>query len=196
MGKKKRTIENEQGNLVKSVKDLFRQNPKSSFNYKQVAGRLGIVDRSGKDLLRNIIGQLFVSEELIMGKRGKYQINIQSPEFTRELKTKVVGTVDMKQTGKAYVIPEDHSEDILISATNTYHALHGDKVVVFLFPKRKGHKLEGQIIEIIRRSKRQFVGTLEISKNFAFLAGKYITYYSIYVIILTRMYSFVTHVLI
>lgn len=169
MGKKKRTIENEQSNLVKSVKDLFRQNPKSSFNYKQVAGRLGIVDRSGKDLLRNIIGQLFMSEELIMGKRGKYQINIQSPEFTRELKTKVVGTVDMKQTGKAYVIPEDHSEDIFISATNTYHALHGDKVEVFLFPKRKGHKPEGQIIEIIRRSKRQFVGTLEISKNFAFL---------------------------
>jgi len=46
----------------------------------------------------------------------------------------------MKQTGKAYVIPEDKSEDIFISASSTGHALHGDKVKVLLFPKRKGKK--------------------------------------------------------
>jgi ribonuclease R len=38
-----------------------------------------------------------------------------------------------------------------------------------LFPARKGKKTEGKIIEIIERGKKQFVGILEISKNYAFL---------------------------
>jgi ribonuclease R len=42
-------------------------------------------------------------------------------------------------------------------------------VKVSLFPGRKGHKREGEIIEILKRHKRQFVGIIETSKNFAFL---------------------------
>ena len=169
MGKKKSLSGSEKNTFVKSVLDVFRNNPYSSFNYKQVAARLGIQDRASKDLISLIIGQLFKTEELIMSKRGKYQVNVKSPAYTREVKTSMTGTVDMKQTGKAYVIPEDKSEDVFIAATNTNHALHGDKVSVFLFPRRKGHKLEGEIAEIIKRNKKQFVGTIETSKNFAFL---------------------------
>ena len=155
--------------FVKSVLDVFRNNPYSSFNYKQVAARLGIQDRASKDLISLIIGQLYKNQELAVSKRGKYQINMESPKFEKEVKTAITGTVDMKQTGKAYVIPDDKSEDVFVAATNTNHALHGDKVKVFIFPRRRGHKLEGEIAEIIRRNKKQFVGTIETSKNFAFL---------------------------
>ena len=169
MAKRKNISSSEKNTFVKSVLDVFQNNPYSSFNYKQVASRLGIGDRAGKDLTRLIIEQLFMGKELVMSKRGKYQINIESPGFQKDLKTVITGTVDMKQTGKAYVIPEDRSEDIFIAATNTHHALHGDKVRVSLFPRRKGHKLEGQITEILTRNKKQFVGTIQTSKNFAFL---------------------------
>jgi ribonuclease R len=75
----------------------------------------------------------------------------------------------MKNTGKAYVTPEDKTTDIFISANNTNHALHGDKVKVLLFPTRRGHKPEGEVVEIIARNRKQFVGIIETSKNFAFL---------------------------
>ena len=169
MGKKKSLSGSEKNTFVKSVLDVFQNNPYSSFNYKQVASRLGIQDRASKDLISLIIGQLFKNQELAMSKRGKYQINTASPRYEKEVKTSLTGTVDMKQTGKAYVIPEDKSEDVFVAATNTNHALHGDKVKVFIFPRRKGHKLEGEIAEIIKRNKKQFVGTIETSKNFAFL---------------------------
>lgn len=169
MGKKKSFSGVQKNTFVKSVLDVFQNNPYSSFNYKQVAARLGIKDRASMDLISLIIGQLFKSKELAMSKRGKYQINQDSPRFTQEVKTSLTGTVDMKQTGKAYVIPDDKTEDVFIAATNTNHALHRDKVKVFIFPRRKGHKLEGEITEIIRRNKKQFVGTIETSKNFAFL---------------------------
>ena len=169
MGKKKSLSGSDKNTFVKSVLDVFQNNPYSSFNYKQVASRLGISDRASKDLISLIIGQLFKTGELIMSKRGKYQINTAGERYTKEVKTALTGTVDMKQTGKAYVIPDDKSEDIFIAATNTNHALQGDKVRVLLFPRRKGHKLEGEISEILKRNKKQFVGTIETSKNFAFL---------------------------
>jgi ribonuclease R len=157
------------GNLVRQVLEVFQQNPFSSFNYKQVSARLVMNERAGRDMVRLVVERLFMGKELVQSKRGKYQVNTESEKFRKENSREVVGRVDMKQTRKAYIIPEDGSEDIFIAAENTHHALHGDTVRVSLFPMRKGHKREGQIVEIIKRHKRQFVGIIEASKNFAFL---------------------------
>jgi len=171
MTKKKNSAgSNDQNTLVQSVLDIFRKSPVGALNYKQVASKLGINDRASKDLVRLIIEQLYMNKELVQAKRGKYRINVQDSALRETVKTAITGKVDMKQTGKAYVIPEDKTEDVFISATNTNHALHGDIVKVFLFPVRKGHKREGEIIEILQRNKRQFVGIIESSKNFAFLS--------------------------
>ncbi len=160
----------ESGNtFVKSVHDVFITNPVSSFNYKQVAGRLGISDKASRELVNTIIDTLVASGELVQSKRGKYQINPQSNKYPKGGTGYITGTVDMKQTGKAYLIPEDKGEDVFIDASNTAHALNGDKVKVLLFPQRKGRKKEGQVIEILERKKMQFVGTVEVSRNFAFL---------------------------
>lgn len=169
MGKKKKVSSNESSPLLKSVLGVFEKNPYSAFNYKQVSARLGINDRATKDLVRQVIEQLYMSNEVGQSKRGRYQINVASPRYEKEIKTYMTGVIDMKQTGKAYVIPEDKTDDVFIAATNTNHALHGDKVKVFLFPLRKGHKREGEVTEILKRSKKQFVGVIETSKNFAFL---------------------------
>ena len=65
MGKKKSLSGSDKNTFVKSVLDVFRNNPYSSFNYKQVAARLGIQDRASKDLISLIIGQLFKNQEQI-----------------------------------------------------------------------------------------------------------------------------------
>ncbi|HEX7411676.1 MAG TPA: ribonuclease R, partial [Bacteroidales bacterium] len=51
----------------------------------------------------------------------------------------------------------------------TFHALNGDIVKVHIFPARKGRKTEGQIIEIIERGRKQFVGVVHVSGKFAFM---------------------------
>lgn len=171
MKKKKKSFGSgkESNTFVKSVLEIFRNNPASSFNYKQIAHRLGISDKATMELIRLMIEQLCSGSELIRVDRGKYRINKENPRYVQETKTQITGVVDMKQTGKAYVIPEDKSEDVFITSNNTHHALNGDIVRVDLFPKRKDHKREGVIIEILKRKKTQFVGTIELSKNFAFL---------------------------
>ncbi|MBL4578242.1 MAG: ribonuclease R, partial [Flavobacteriales bacterium] len=89
------------------------------------------------------------------------------------------GIVDMTTTGAAYVVVAGSETDIYISAKNTSNALHQDlvKVTVFDKPKRRNSrgdkyyesKLEGEIVSIIERKRTEFVGTLNISKDFAFL---------------------------
>jgi len=155
--------------FVKSVMEVFLSNPQGTFNYKQVAAQLGVSDNASKELVKNIIEKLTETGELEEVKEGKYRVNKQNEKFPYKGTGYITGTIDMKQTGKAYVIPDDKSEDIFISSTSTAHSLHGDKVKVLLFPKRKGKKIEGQVVEILKRNKKQFVGTIEVSRNFAFL---------------------------
>ena len=82
----------------------------------------------------------------------------------------VEGTVDMKSTGKAYVILDDDSgEDVFIAPNNTFKALHGDRVKVAMFPKRKDKKPEGKIIEILERKHSDFVGILRITRGYVFV---------------------------
>ena len=155
--------------FVKSVLEVFQTNPFTGFNYKEVSHRLGIADEASKKLVRDIIEKLAEGNELVMVKKGKYQVNKESKQYLEGATTHITGTVDMKQTGKAYVIPGDKTEDIYIAPLNTGHALHGDTVKVMLFPRRKGKKTEGQIVEVLKRRKQQFVGTIEVERNFAFL---------------------------
>jgi ribonuclease R len=170
MGKKSSAVNKEKDqNLPDLVLSVYRQNPFSSFNYKQVSARLGIGDRQGRDRVRLAVENLYLADELVISKRGKYQVNTKSESFKRESSREVTGRIDMKQTGKAYLIPEDGSDDIFIDAANTGHALHGDTVRVSLFPMRRGHKREGKVAEVLKRHKKQFAGVIEVGRNFAFL---------------------------
>jgi ribonuclease R len=86
-------------------------------------------------------------------------------------KTKYVeGTVEMKSTGKAYVVRDDgEGEDIFIAAQDTYKALHGDRVRVAMFPKRNNSKPEGEIVEVLERKHTEFVGVLSITHGYVFV---------------------------
>jgi len=155
--------------MLLNILGVFSKNPFRGYNYKQIAHMLGIKDNAGKDLIMNFINDLALDGDLVEIKAGKFKLN---PERINEFANKgavVSGIVDLKQTGKAYVISDEGGEDIYIAANNTYHALNGDHVRVLLFPLRKGRKPEGQIIEIIKRSKDHYVGIIEVSHEYAFL---------------------------
>jgi ribonuclease R len=75
----------------------------------------------------------------------------------------------MTSHGSAYVITEELVNDVFIAQINLNHALHGDEVKVHLFARRKNRTMEGEVEEILKRARITFVGTVQISKNFAFL---------------------------
>ena len=169
MAKKKKRNLRPKNALANLILGVYSDHPFRAFNHKQIGNILGMKDRASRDLLINILGELTLAGELNEVKRGKYMVN---PERLKELASKkkyVTGRVDMKSTGKAYVIPVEGGEDVFIAANNVNHALHDDQVKVLIFPQRKSHKMEGQVVEIIERKKFTYVGILKLSKNFGFV---------------------------
>jgi ribonuclease R len=155
--------------FAESVLKVFSKAPSRALNYKQVAAGLGLRDKASKDLVSIILVELIEDGTLDEIKPGKYKLSPAYVSETPQMKKYITGKVDMKGTGKAYIINDEGGEDIYIAPNNTSRALNGDRVKVLLFPKRKDRKTEGQIIEILERAKEQYVGIIEVSKHFAFL---------------------------
>ena len=154
--------------FVNTVFNVFSSDPYKAYNFRQVAAKLGVSDKVGKTLVTSILGELCHNNSIQELNRGKFKLN---PELIKAITASntITGKVDMKYAGKAYIITEDLPEDVYIEPNNTFHALNGDIVKVHLFPARKGRKPEGQIVEIIERGRKQFVGVMHISGKFAFL---------------------------
>ena len=169
MGKKKK-LENKLSVFTNAILSIFGENPFRPMNYKQICKVLGIKDAAGKDVVYNILVDLFEQGKLLEERPYRYILN---PEYLQEYGPKtqyVEGTVDMKSTGKAYVVLDDEAgEDVFIAANNTGHALHGDRVKVAMFPKRKNKKPEGEIVEVLQRKHTDFVGVLHISHGYVFV---------------------------
>src|SRR5436853_7750308 len=77
------------------------------------------------------------------------------------------GTLDITRSGIGYVVISDGSGDILVRPGNFNTALHGDTVRVKVI-KEGGTRKEGKITEIVERKRTEFIGTLQLSTNFAF----------------------------
>ena len=86
-------------------------------------------------------------------KRKKVRI---IPEF--------VGTAMMSREGFVFVRIEGQEEDVFVKASKTRGALHGDTVRVAVTQEKEGSikRRSGEIIAIVERSKKPFVGILHI----------------------------------
>ena len=151
--------------LKKDILEIFRENPKQQYNYKQIAKKLKITNKSKNKLLIKILSELTKAGKLIEVRKGKYQAKIP--------KTTVTGILNMLKRRKAQVYSEEINEDIFILQSNLGHALHQDKVEVSVFARTKRPGLEGEIIKVLERGKELFVGTISIRKSFAFLILEY-----------------------
>jgi ribonuclease R len=98
---------------------------------------------------------------VIEAETGKYQV--------KESKQYITGTIDFTSQGTAFVVFSETEEDIFIPARKSRDALQGDLVKVQLFPKRSGRRKEGEVVEVIKRAKTEFVGTIKINPKFAFV---------------------------
>ena len=92
---------------------------------------------------------------------GKYQAS--------EITTSAEGTFVRRSNGKNSVIVDGAEVPVFVAERNSKHALNGDRVRVHLCAQRKGFEPEAQVLEIIEKKEQVFIGTLKVSKNYAFL---------------------------
>jgi len=80
------------------------------------------------------------------------------------------GKVSMTREGYAFIIREGIEDDVFVPASKLRGALHGDVVKVSIVAKKSLTKrYEGEVIEIVERTKRPFIGILQITGNQAWV---------------------------
>ena len=81
----------------------------------------------------------------------------------------VTGRVQMTREGFAFIIVED-GDDVFVKASKTRGALNGDTVrVTVTREKTDTQRREGEVVEIIQRSPKPFIGILHIVGNQAWV---------------------------
>jgi len=78
------------------------------------------------------------------------------------------GSISVNASGSGYLTSPDLPKDIYIHSSKINKALHLDTVKVEVI-NGKGRSIEGRVIEIVKRFKTNFVGTLQVTDRFAFL---------------------------
>ncbi len=147
--------------LKKYALEIFKDNPNQAFNYKQIAGKLGLNSKHKRRLLISVLDELLKEGKLQEEKKGKYRY--------RKLKRYAVGRLEFSTPWEAYVYCKELDENVYIPLSNIDHAIVGDKVEVFIYAKRKKSRLIGEVVKVLERSDKLIVGTLKVSDNFAFL---------------------------
>jgi ribonuclease R len=84
---------------------------------------------------------------------------------------KVKGILSINSLGSGYLRSEETEEDVKIDSSLLNMALNNDEVEVILLPRKKNERQHGEVVRIIKRNKKRFVGTIDKKKGneFAFL---------------------------
>ena len=147
--------------LAEQLMTWMQMRPGEDFALKQIFRALNLTTHPLKMLCVDILNEMAEDDFLQVMENGHLKLNNHGIILT--------GTFQRKSNGKNSFVPDDGSEPIFIAERKSGHAMHGDKVKISLTAKRRGRKVEGEVIEILERSKETFVGTLKVDKYYAFL---------------------------
>jgi ribonuclease R len=163
MDKKPKKFGKKEKTYSEKILKILSQNANKPFNYKQIAAVLELDDTKSRNEIIKDLKILAAQKVIIESEPGKYLVKAISRDYYE-------GTIDMTSRRTAYFISPDLEDDVFIPTINLNHALDKDTVKVYVYNRRKGKKPEGEVIEIIERNKSEFVGVIDIQKNFAFVS--------------------------
>ncbi|MFA6831216.1 MAG: ribonuclease R [Bacteroidaceae bacterium] len=166
--------------LTAKVIEMFNEHPNELLPLKIIFRSLRMNSHPMKMLCKDVLDELCLDEYITeIGKNVFQRLNRQ---------LEMTGIFHRKRNGKNFFVPdeqniekginvnasisadaEEENDTIFIAERNASRAMEGDRVRVALYAKRHHKDGEGEVIEILERAENTYVGTLEVTKNFAFL---------------------------
>ena len=147
--------------LSERLQDFFTSQPGKTLSFKEIFRALKLDTHPLKMLAIDIMEEMTWDDFLTRVTESSYKLNTKGQ--VQE------GTFIRKSNGKNSFLPDDGGTPIFVSERNSMWATNGDRVKVSFMARRKKHIKEAQVIEILQRSKDQFVGRLRVDRNMAYL---------------------------
>ena len=164
MGKKKSTLKKSGINkreLAEMLTRFFSNKSGRAFTLKQIFSELGLSAHPMRMLCVDVLNEML--EDGYIAKNYNGEIVFNGTAHTAE------GVFTRTNGGRNFVDTDD-GVGISVYDEDTLHAMPGDRVKVSIHAKKRGSsKLHGEVVEIVRRSEKPFVGTIQVHHNVAFL---------------------------
>lgn len=150
--------------MKKELKAFFNRNQGRGYKSKDIASKLGFNSEHEYASLKAALHKL--EEESFIIRTGKrFQLNKISGSH------QLRGRLEINRNGFGFVnINDEKRGDVFIAARNIGTAFDGDLVEVELFAKQKGKNIEGQIVNVVERKRKEYVGIIKKSKSFYFIS--------------------------
>lgn len=148
-------------NITRSILSILKKEPNKTFNYKQIAAKLGVDDPSSRNQIIKKLAQLAAKKDIEEAERGKFKLAIGANTYK--------GILEITSKGTGYVIVEELEDDIFVPNNCLNKALDGDEVEVYVYKRRRRSKNEGEIVRILDRKRTEFVGVIEIQNKYSFV---------------------------
>ena len=159
---KRDIIKNSAAEIAEFITAKFKASPNKKYTIKSLASAIGAPDKEGRYAVKDVIESLVKQEVIVYCRAGEYKLNAAALES-------FIGKADMIASGSMYVCVEGQERDIFVNQRSAGQALHGDIVEVIVTHTAKNGTPEGELVRIVERNPKKYVGVVELSPNFAFV---------------------------
>ncbi len=143
--------------LRKDILRFLQEHKDQSFTAKQVAQSTGLWEAVDNTKIKSILDDLCSLGHLRYVDQGRFQYFFQQHFVT--------GRIEVTKSGVGFLLAEKPGDqDVFIPARALGKALHGDLVKVQLLQRRRAEgRPEGEVAEVLERSRLEYVGIVEES---------------------------------
>ena len=145
-----------------TILQLLKEFPNNKFSIKHLASASGGNDRQGRRETMAILDELVAEGTAMLVGRDKYRLGCR-------MRPRYEGIADRTASGAVYVRVEGIENDIFVHSGNALNALDGDRVELSIIHTSKNGEHEGEILAILERSSRNYVGVAEIDRSAIFV---------------------------
>ncbi len=117
---------------------------------KEIMVELGLKGQRMRTLLDDRLGQMIRAGQIIENRRGEFCLTAKLELIT--------GRVSGHRDGFGFVIPDDGSDDIYLSAREMRPLFDGDRVAVKIAGRDRRGRPEGDLVEVLERGVREVAG--------------------------------------
>lgn len=147
--------------MTDALVNMFQSQPGETFTFKHIFKQLHLDNHPAKMLAINTMEEMAWDDFLTKVSDNSYRLNVEGQ--VQE------GIFHRKSNGRNSFTADGSDKAIAVSERNSMFAFDGDRVRVTLLARRQRHMKEAMVTDILERKTDQFVGQLQVEKDYAFL---------------------------